>query len=142
MKHAHMSNFDITCDKKEGPSFWICHLSESVKPLIAPLSLELTDSAGRVLVGTNVITNFAGSQEFDFGSNFPDIPPAVPTPMPTPAPTTPNPTPFPTVTAKPSGESVLLTTMNAKNAWDVFQGLQSLTKHNSVNPRSYSLVAE
>ena len=140
MKHAGMSNFDISCFK-DSASFWLCKI-DSYKPLQPPLSLELTDSAGRVLVGNNVITNFAGGEEFDFGSNFPDIPPATPTPNPTPAPTTPSPTSFPTVTAKPSGESKLLTTMNAKNAWEVFEGLTLLTKVNNEFPPSYSLVAE
>jgi len=143
LRDAKMSNFDITCTKNGGPTFWVCDV-ESFKPLAAPMDVELIDSAGRKLVGSNVITNLAGSQEFDFGSNFEDIPPAAPvapTRAPTPAPVTPNPTPAPTQTAKPTAESLLLTTANAKSAWDVFKGLKLLTKTNSVNPPSYSLVA-
>ena len=142
LRDNKMSGFDIACSKSEGPSFWICPIAEFQKPLQAPMDVELTDSVGRVLVGQNVITNFNGGAEFDFGSNFPPIPPATPTDSPTQAPATPNPTPTPTITAKPSAESMLLTTANTMNAWEVFKGLEDLTKTNSVNPPSYSLVAE
>jgi hypothetical protein len=140
LRAAGSQYFDITCDKSGGPSFWICDIA-AVKPISAPLDVELTDSAGRILIGEAVITNLSGQTEFDFGSNFPDIPPDVPTDSPTKAPATPAPTPVPTVTARPSAESMLLTTMEAKNAWEVFDGLQLLTKINSVSPPSYSLVA-
>jgi hypothetical protein len=55
----------------------------------------------------------------------------------TPAPANPQ-TPAPVNT----GESFLLSTANAMNAWEVFQGLDSLTQKNSENPPFYALVAE
>ena len=66
------SQFDIVCDKSQGPSFWICNVNGKT-PLNAPLDVLLEDSAGRTLVGQNVITNFNGGAAFDFGSNFDPI---------------------------------------------------------------------
>ena len=67
------------------------------------------------------------------------------TPQPvTPAPVTPtqSPTTSPTRTPSPTSEPFLLSTTNAMNAWDVFQGLSHLTNVNSENPPIYALVSE
>lgn len=144
LKGFGRGDFDIICDKSQGASFWACTIPNA--PVRAPVGVELTDSAGRVLVGEDVITNLNGNQEFDFGSNFAAIPTGPPppvTPNPTLAPVTPTlpPTGSPTITPSPTAESVLLSTTNAMSAWDVFQGLNHLTKVNSDSPRSYALVA-
>lgn len=72
LKGAGRSDFDIVCNKSNGPSFWVCNIPNT--PVNAPIDVELTDSAGRVLVGNNVITNLNGNQEFDFGKNFGPMP--------------------------------------------------------------------
>ena len=66
------SDYNIICDKSNGPSFWICHLNGHA-PLTAPLGVALVDSAGRLLTSQSVITNLGGGQSFDFGKNFDPI---------------------------------------------------------------------
>eukprot|EP00486_Rosalina_sp_Unknown_P013209 CAMPEP_0201592888 /NCGR_PEP_ID=MMETSP0190_2-20130828/190651_1 /ASSEMBLY_ACC=CAM_ASM_000263 /TAXON_ID=37353 /ORGANISM="Rosalina sp." /LENGTH=1291 /DNA_ID=CAMNT_0048051849 /DNA_START=105 /DNA_END=3980 /DNA_ORIENTATION=+ len=74
IKSSGSSSYDTTCDKSQGPSFWICN---GGFPLSLPLSVRLTNDAGEQITGNNVITNLDGSAEFDFGSNFGGI--SVPT---------------------------------------------------------------
>ena len=69
IRQAGQDEFDIVCDKSNGPSFWICN-RPSNRQIVASLDVELTDSAGRILRRNNVITNLNGNQEFDFGTNF------------------------------------------------------------------------
>ena len=71
-RQAGQDDFDIVCDKSNGPSFWICKRPNN-RQIFAPLDVELTDSGGRILRRDNVITNLDGSQEFDFGTNFESI---------------------------------------------------------------------
>jgi len=66
------TNFDIVCDKSNGPSFWICNRPNN-RQIFASLDVEITDSGGRILRRNNVITNLNGNQEFDFGTNFESI---------------------------------------------------------------------
>ena len=130
--------FDIIC-RKSNASFWKCD-SPGSREIFANLDVELVDSAGRILRTNNVITNLNGNQEFDFRKNFGPISPAEPTPAPDPteAPVV-QPTPAPAPTTPFNGE--LLSTDNAMNAWEVYQGLDSLTYKNSDNPPNYALVA-
>ncbi|MGK3738829.1 MAG: hypothetical protein ACI90V_005676, partial [Bacillariaceae sp.] len=122
----------------------------------APLDVSLTDSAGRMMVEINVITNLSGDQEFDFGNNFDsfntnDSPPQPVAPNPTPKPSlipepviqpTPSPTPTsPTTPSPPVPDGILLSTDKAMNAWDVFLGLDFMTHVNSLSPPDFALVA-
>ena len=137
-------SFDIVCDKSQSASFWICNRPGD-REIVAPLDVELTDSAGRVLQQDDVITSLDGNKEFDFRNNFgpmdgdnpsPTPPTSPPTVMPTPAP---EPTKAPSPAAPFSGK--LLSTDKTMNAWDVFQGLDYITHTNSVNPPNYAVVA-
>jgi hypothetical protein len=69
---------------------------------------------------------------------------AAPTPAgPTPSPTK-SPTASPTVTLSPTDyrePNILLQTMNARNAWEIFQALDYMTYSNGENPPNYALVA-
>ena len=111
------NSFDqVTCDKSQGPSFFICHFQS---PLVGPLDVRLTDTYGRTLVGTSVITDFDGGKEFDFGTNFASIdggtssptvtltasPTQAPTSVPTSSPIAATPLP----TAEPTGQPVAAT---------------------------------
>ncbi|KAG7351483.1 lytic transglycosylase [Nitzschia inconspicua] len=66
------AEFNIVCDKSNGPSFWLCHPPTS--PIRAPLDVALVDRAGRILIGENIITDFTGDKSWDFGKNFDGIP--------------------------------------------------------------------
>jgi len=137
-------SFDIICDKSQGASFWICNRPNN-RQIFAPLDVELTDSAGRVLQQNDVITSLAGGAEFNFRDNFGPIDgnnpsPTSPTSQPTLTPTQAlEPTKAPSPTAPFSG--TLLSTDKTMNAWDVFQGLDYITHTNSVNPPNYAVVA-
>jgi len=133
--------FDIVCRKSEGASFWLCDRPNG-REITANLDVELIDSAGRILSNNDVITNLAGQQEFDFGTNYGPIPGDSPTPTAPVQPTTTPvvaPTPAPAPTEPFNGE--LLYTENAMNAWDVFKGLETITYKNSENPPKYAYVA-
>jgi len=143
LRSSNRPGFDMACDKGDGPSYWRC-LVDGSNPLVAPLDVRLTDSAGRVLASNSVITNLNGGQEFDFGKNFALIPPDAPTEAPTTGPPvapSEKPSVAPTESPNPTGASKLLSTANALSPWDVFQGLKSLTRYNSQSPRLYALVA-
>jgi expansin (peptidoglycan-binding protein) len=71
-RQAGQDEFDIVCDKTNGPSFWICNRPND-RQILASLDVELTDSGGRILRRNNVITNLNGNREFDFGTNFESI---------------------------------------------------------------------
>jgi len=105
-RESGKNTFDIICDKSQGASFWICNRPNN-RQIFAPLDVELTDSAGRILKTNNVITNLSGNQEFDFRKNFGPIdgdndespvatptssPVSKPTKSPVPAPSPPPPT--------------------------------------------------
>jgi len=133
--------FDIVCRKSQGASFWFCDRPND-REIFANLDVELTDSAGRKLTNDNVITNLNGGQEFDFGKNYGPIPtgPVEPTAAPVIEPTpAPVPTPAPAPTEPFNGE--LLSTDNAMNAWEVYQGLALVTQKNSENPPKYAYVS-
>jgi hypothetical protein len=153
-RQAGQDEFDIVCDKSSGPSFWLCQIPN--RQIFAPLDVSLTDSAGRMMVEINVITNLSGDQEFDFGNNFDsfntnDSPPQPVAPNPTPKPSlipepviqpTPSPTPTsPTTPSPPVPDGILLSTDKAMNAWDVFLGLDFMTHVNSLSPPDFALVA-
>ena len=156
-RQAGQDEFDIVCDKSNGPSFWICKRPNN-RQIVASLDVELTDSGGRILRRNNVITNLDGNQEFDFGTNFESIdddedkPSPITKPVTTPSespvsqpvttPTNPPVEPLtPTVSPAPTPESSLLSTDKAMNAWDVYLGLDYITHSNSENPPNYALVA-
>eukprot|EP01083_Nonionella_stella_P290460 988295_1 len=67
IKSSGSNTYSTTCDKSQGPSFWICN---GGYPLTTPLSVKLTDSTGTQLECNGCITNFNGEAEFDFGANF------------------------------------------------------------------------
>jgi hypothetical protein len=153
-RQVGQDEFDIVCDKSSGPSFWLCQIPN--RQIFAPLDVSLTDSAGRMMVEINVITNLSGDQEFDFGNNFDsfntnDSPPQPVAPNPTPKPSlipepviqpTPSPTPTsPTTPSPPVPDGILLSTDKAMNAWDVFLGLDFMTHVNSLSPPDFALVA-
>ncbi len=136
--------FDIVCQKSENASYWLCDRPQG-RQIFANLDVELVDSAGRILRTNDVITNLNGGQEFDFRQNYEPIPdgaPTAPTPTPPVSPTTapvPAPTQAPAPTTPFNGE--LLSTDNAMNAWEVFQGVDYITHKNSESPPNYALVA-
>lgn len=138
------NSFDIVCDKSQGPSFWICNRPNG-REIFAPLDVQLTDSAGRNLQRNNVITNLEGGQEFDFRTNFGPMDGGDPSPTSPTSPVSP-PTSAPTKASPPttsfSGE--LISTDQAMNAWEVFQGLDYITHKNPVSPPdlyNYAVVA-
>ena len=61
------SSYDTTCNKGNGPSFWVC---SGGYPLSAPLSVKLTGEDGEIIECDGCITNFNGGASFDFGTNF------------------------------------------------------------------------
>lgn len=133
-------DFDIVCEKSMGASFWFCERPGN-RVILAKLDVKLTDSTGRVLKSNDVITSLDGQKEFDFGKNFEPIPEGGPT-SPVAEPTTPpvdEPTQAPAPTTPFSGE--LLSTDDAMNAWEVFNGLEAITYKNSENPPKYAYVA-
>jgi len=90
LRSSGSSNFDSTCAKSEGASFWKC---DGGYPLTFPLTVKLTDEGGRELTGSNVIGNANGGAEWDFGDNFDDASNlSLPTPTAPAAPTVTTPT--------------------------------------------------
>jgi hypothetical protein len=72
-RQSGQNQFDIVCDKSNGPSFWLCTNRPNNRKMFASFDVELTDSGGRILRRNNIITNLNGNQEFDFGANFESI---------------------------------------------------------------------
>ena len=61
------SSYDTTCAKTEGTSFWKC---EGGFPLAVPMTVELTNDNGEIVVFDDCITDFNGGAAFDCGGNF------------------------------------------------------------------------
>jgi len=142
-RQSGQNAFDIVCTKSQNASFWFCNRPND-RQIFANLDVELTDSAGRKLRSNNVITNINGGQEFNFGKNYGPIPtgPVEPTTAPVVEPTAAPvliPTPAPVPTEPFNGQ--LLSTDTAMNAWEVFEGLELVTRKNSENPPKYAYVA-
>ncbi|MEM7543095.1 MAG: expansin C-terminal domain-related protein [Pseudomonadota bacterium] len=64
----------VAYQQQPGGNFWVIPGGTPL-PLVSPLSVRLTGSNGEVLTSDNVITNFNGNTQFDFGSNFTPPPP-------------------------------------------------------------------
>ena len=67
MKSTGSSSYQTTCDKSQGPSFWICN---GGYPLSFPLSVRLTSAGGDTITCSNCIGSADADYSWDFGSNF------------------------------------------------------------------------